>query len=125
MRAKALQQSTPSSSPCINWEFANSSCGHALTEARLCKALRCRNMLLVGDSTFLGLFRGLSIYHGAAERQWQSGVMTNSAARSVDAATNGQARDLYGMTRRRASGRRRLCAAARVNISYDVWQARS
>ena len=91
-----------SSSPCINWEFANSSCGHALTEARLCKALRCRNMLLVGDSTFLGLFRGLSIY---AERQWQSGVMTNSAACPLTPQSMGRGHN-YG-----------LCGGC-VNVSF-------
>ena len=53
--------------PCVSWEYGNSSCGPALNEARLCRALRCRSMLIVGDSTMGRLVSALSIYAG---RSW-------------------------------------------------------
>ena len=56
-----------SSSACVHWEYANASCGAALSEARLCRALRCRNAMLVGDSTMFGLWRALSIFASRTE----------------------------------------------------------
>ena len=63
------QRCTNASHPgvCTSWEFANATCGPALSEARLCRALRCRSMLLVGDSTIGRLHAALAIYSG---RSW-------------------------------------------------------
>ena len=44
---------------CSHWEYANSSCGPAMSETRLCRALRCQSVLMVGDSTFSRLFAAL------------------------------------------------------------------
>jgi hypothetical protein len=63
-------------SHCVDWEYANATCGAALSEERLCHALNCRSMLIVGDSTMQGLFQAIKLYahHTEASPRWQLGA---------------------------------------------------
>lgn len=47
---------------CSSWEYVNATCGPALSHARLCRAFRCRNVLIVGDSTMASLWNALTVF---------------------------------------------------------------
>ena len=59
MRYGGWQRIRNGTSECMNYGWVNQSCGEEFSVERLCSALHCRSMLLVGDSLMGRLFLAL------------------------------------------------------------------
>ena len=66
LQAPASADAALGATTCTTYEYVNTSCGPAFSMAGLCEALRCRNLLLVGDSLMGDLYLALKAHRDAA-----------------------------------------------------------